>query len=64
MQSVTFVLSTSKVKWSYMEFVTNVLVFLLIYFFNLGFDLILVDHQHESSNGRSFFVRVNLEQTF
>ena len=32
-------------------------------FLNLGIVLILVDHQHESSNGRSFFVRVNLEQT-
>ena len=33
-------------------------------FFNLRIDLILVDHQRESSNGQFFFVRVNLEQTF
>ena len=44
--------------------VKSVLIFLLISFFKLGIDLILVNHQHESSNGRSFFIRVNLEQTF
>ena len=42
----------------------NVLIFLLISIFNLGFDLVAVNHQHELSNGRSFFVRVNLDQTF
>ena len=42
----------------------KVLIFFLISFFNLGINLILDDYQSELSNGRSFFVRVNLEQTF
>ena len=47
-----------------MKFVTNVLIFFVNLFLNLGIVLILVDHQHESSNRQSFSVRVNLEQTF
>ena len=67
MQSVIFVHLTLKVKWGCMELYLFVCTFKSIpyeecdnffvnLFFNLGIDLILVDHKHELSNSRSFFI--------